>query len=163
MPGILQIDHRQGQGIDGKRGTLEEYFCVDCIHCQRVIAILKRGTSTYALSNIDILKATPLAPSASEVYVGHNRCSHCAGHVNPHTGQRHSGAICRQCAALMEVTKECPGPWDAQIERAMNLLEHMTPEQRTAWYAAVGRERAEQAEKDLRMTFQTLTGGNPVI
>ena len=41
--GYLIKDHRQGQGVDGKQGKLEEYDTVHCRHCGAVIKIVIKG------------------------------------------------------------------------------------------------------------------------
>jgi isopentenyldiphosphate isomerase len=120
MAGVITIDHRRGQGLDGAKGTLEQYEAVSCVHCQAVIAVLRRGTSQYDLSQCDVLRATGRAPSLSSQFVGRFTCTACRGHVHPFTGERQGGAICRACAAELEVTKHCPGPWDAKEERFLS-------------------------------------------
>jgi len=41
--GYLMIDHRGGQGLDDKKGILQEFDTASCRHCQAVIKMIKHG------------------------------------------------------------------------------------------------------------------------
>ena len=84
--GYLSIDHRGGQGLDEKSGTLLELDTVNCAHCQTLVAILKRPKETVYLSNLDIAKASGHAPHLSHEYKGKHTCRKC------------KKTICRVCA-----------------------------------------------------------------
>lgn len=106
--GLLIIDHSQGQGIDARQGVKQEYSTVACVHCGRIIAMLRRANDVYHLANVDIGRATPVAQNLSSDYVHHRRCRRC------------NKGICRICATAMEAAGgECPGPMEAKIENAI--------------------------------------------
>ena len=107
MMGILTIDH---SGMDKKPGTkygLNELHTVSCIHCQAPVAIFRRGCTEYAVSGLDILNDVLHAHEFPPQYVHKHRCAKC------------NDNICKCCAALMEITGVCPGPYKARVERAL--------------------------------------------
>lgn len=111
LEGELIIDHRQGTGIDGKKGVLERYKIKYCPHCRRPIMLFKRATceESVPLANIDIARATKvLTDNGTAVRDQHfqgYRCHKC------------DARICRRCAAWMEANSgECPGPFEAVLE-----------------------------------------------
>ena len=91
----MSIDHRGGQGLDEKDGTLLELDTVSCAHCGTVVAILQRGHDRLALQNVDILRAAGVAAHVQHEYVHRFRCRKCRGN------------ICRCCAAYTARTGEC--------------------------------------------------------
>lgn len=111
--GLLIIDHSQGQGIDGKQGIRQEFDTLACKHCGRTIARLVRvagnASATHHLANIDIGRAAPVIHELDSKTDAKPTCAKCGG-----------AYICRICAALMETKGgECPGPFEARIEKAM--------------------------------------------
>lgn len=111
--GHLIIDHRNGQGIDGKKGTLQEFDTLPCRHCGRIIARMYRvagnPSATHHLANIDIGRAAPMIQHLGGSYDTQPRCHRCGP----------KAYICRLCAGVMEQAGgECPGPWEARNEIA---------------------------------------------
>jgi len=110
LSGELIIDHRQGQGIDGKQGTLQRYKIRWCVHCRRMIALFKRAPCEAAvpLANVDIGRATPVAQETGTTFWTPYYCRNC------------DAQICRRCAREMELAGgTCLGPFEQRVERAM--------------------------------------------
>ena len=86
--GVLIVDHRGGQGIDHKKGRLNEYETCPCKHCGACIAILYRplGQRAY-ISNADVEATATVAKDLQEEYVGKRQCCRCKGN------------LCRACHA----------------------------------------------------------------
>lgn len=109
--GLLILDHTQGQGIDGRQGTREEFDTLACKHCGRIIARLIRvaGNQIHHLANIDIGRAAPVIQDLGGDIDAKPTCAQCGG-----------AFICRICAGLMEAKGgDCPGPFEARIENAL--------------------------------------------
>lgn len=75
--GYLLVDHRGGDGPDGKKGIKVEYDTVACRHCRAVIRILIRGVA------------------GQKEYETPYTCGKCAG------------PICRFCAEHRNGLNEC--------------------------------------------------------
>jgi len=109
LSGELIIDHRQGQGIDGKQGTIQRFKIRWCVHCRRMIALFKRAPCGPAvpLANVDIARATPIAQETGTKFWTSYRCPAC------------HARICRRCTREMELNGgTCPGPFEQRVERA---------------------------------------------
>jgi ribosomal protein S14 len=101
--GFLSIDHSGYDANPGHKHGLMEFDTAQCIHCQKVIVVVKRGCNTFACSGDTYLEAQH-AHEFSESYVHHYRCRKCDGN------------ICRDCAREMARKGECPGPFIARLE-----------------------------------------------
>lgn len=122
--GILIMDHRQGQGIDDKQGTLQEMDTVNCSHCGALIALLKKGTDTLHLSNVDFGKSIPIAPTISTQYVAKRRCTKCKKGICAYCAERlvRTG-VCLSVKARVEIVAKAheTGNWSSPW--AQKLLE----------------------------------------
>lgn len=104
--GLLIIDH---SGMDKKPGTkwgLHELRTTQCVHCQGTIAHFTRGCTEYAISGVDLFQAILHASDLPSHAVEACGCSKCGA------------LICQDCARMMEKFC-CPGPYKAQLEKAM--------------------------------------------
>lgn len=97
--GYLVIDHRGGQGIDDKAGTLQEYDTVSCGHCQAVIAVLTRPTEKVYLDNVDIARATQHGQHLGHEYKGKRPCRRCK---KPLCRVCHARGVCEPLSEFLE-------------------------------------------------------------
>lgn len=102
---LVLIDH---SGFDAKPLTewgRHEFEACLCEHCETLIAFIRRGCNTFAVSGSDMRKATFHAHELPATYTHKYQCRYC------------SKNICRNCFAAVERTLVCPGPFRDQMRR----------------------------------------------